>query len=103
MEQHIHKAISLALKHWAYVDAVIEAHNGWKFTWERDSQRIKCQSAYLTGFLSGYLKDKFNPNKLVASVATHSTEQFHYATAYEHGQKHRKQDDEKEKAEKNEA
>lgn len=101
IDKTIQRATSLALAHWSYVHDVIEKHG------EPDKHGFyntlsEYQIAYMAGFIAGYI-DKEIPGKYYYSTGhggnTHSDSQkiadFHYRSAYDHGQKHREQDDAK--------
>lgn len=94
MEEEIQIATSLATHHWEYVKNVIDEHEGWDITHYLNPRvfYLECQSAYLSGFINGYL----GWGCKAAFFKTFPSEaQFHYETAYEHGREHRKQDDTK--------
>lgn len=88
-EKMFNRAVHLALKHWAYVYDVIENHLGWGLDDSNTKDYINSDSAYVAGFILGYIGKQKNKNCLDYSCE----EEFHYDTAHKHGQKHRKQDD----------
>lgn len=107
----VQKAILLASQHWGYIDDILEKHEVWTHGY-----KVEYQTAYLCGFVYGYIDiDYETPDRPYAAASildlllddekrtVTSLKNFHCTSAYKHGRKHRKQDDEKEKAEKNEA
>jgi hypothetical protein len=76
--------MKLANKHWEYVHSVLKIHGV-----AQDDIKL-CGAAYRNGFIHGY-------HGLDSQAAEYKSleEQFHYLSAFVHGEKHYAQDNKK--------